>query len=69
MLANLRDLGDVELLTELAEMFFDDAARAWRSLRGRDERGRRGGERVAHNLKGSSGNMGAHARLTGCARS
>ena len=60
VLANLRDLGDAELLAELAGMFFDDASSRLEELREAVGAGDAAGvERVAHTLKGSSGNMGA----------
>jgi two-component system sensor histidine kinase/response regulator len=68
VLANLRDLGDTDLLEELAEMFFDDASSRLRELRGAVEAGDAGGvERAAHTLKGSSGNMGAARMSSICA--
>ena len=68
VLANLRDLGDAELLEELAGMFFDDAASRLGELRGAVEAGDAAGvERVAHTLKGSSGNMGAARMSAICA--
>ena len=64
VLANLRDLGDAELLAELAGMFFDDASSRLEELREAIEAGDAAGvKRVAHTLKGSSGNMGA-ARMS-----
>jgi len=64
VLANLRDLGDAELLAELAGMFFDDATSRLGELREAVEAGDAAGvQRVAHTLKGSSGNMGA-ARMS-----
>ncbi|MDQ3316661.1 MAG: response regulator, partial [Actinomycetota bacterium] len=68
VLASLRDLGDVELLTELAEMFFGDASSRLGELREAVEAGDAAGvERVAHTLKGSSGNMGATRMSAICA--
>ena len=68
VLANLRDLGDAELLAELAGMFFDDASSRLGELREAVEAGDAGGvERVAHTLKGSSGNMGAARMSAICA--
>jgi two-component system, sensor histidine kinase and response regulator len=68
VLANLRDLGDAELLTELAEMFFDDATSRLAELREAVEAGDAAGvKRVAHTLKGSSGNMGAMRMSALCA--
>ena len=68
VLANLRDLGDAELLAELAEMFFGDASSRLGELREAVEAGdaARVG-RVAHTLKGSSGNMGARRMAAICA--
>jgi len=68
VLANLRDLGDAGLLAELAGMFFDDASSRLGELRDAVEAGDAGGvERVAHTLKGSSGNMGAARMSAICA--
>ena len=68
VLANLRDLGDAELLAELAGMFFDDATSRLGELREAVEAGDAAGvERVAHTLKGSSGNMGAARMSAICA--
>ena len=65
VLANLRNLGDAELLAELAGMFFDDVTSRLGELREAVEAGDAAGvERVAHTLKGSSGNMGA-VRMSG----
>jgi HPt (histidine-containing phosphotransfer) domain-containing protein len=68
VLANLRDLGDAELLAELAEMFIDDATsrlgELWEAVGAGDAAGV---ERVAHTLKGSSGNMGAARMSAICA--
>ena len=68
VLAGLRELGDAELLAELAGMFFEDAATRLEDLR----RAVEGGdalfvERVAHTLKGSSGNIGARGMAAICA--
>ncbi|HEV2743728.1 MAG TPA: response regulator, partial [Rubrobacter sp.] len=68
VLANLRDLGEAELLAELAGMFFDDATSRLGELREAVEAGDAAGvERVAHTLKGSSGNMGAARMSAICA--
>jgi two-component system sensor histidine kinase/response regulator len=68
VLANLRDLGDAELLTELAGMFFDDASSRLEELREAIGAGDAAGvERVAHTLKGSGGNMGATRMAAICA--
>jgi CheY-like chemotaxis protein len=68
VLANLRDLGDAELLAELAGMFFDDASSRLEELRGAIGTGDAAGVgRVAHTLKGSSGNMGATRMSAICA--
>jgi HPt (histidine-containing phosphotransfer) domain-containing protein len=68
VLANLRDLGDPELLAELAEMFFDDATSRLAEMREAVEAGDAAGvKRVAHTLKGSSGNMGAARMSAICA--
>jgi signal transduction histidine kinase/DNA-binding response OmpR family regulator len=68
VLANLRDLGDAEFLAELAGMFFDDASSRLEELREARGAGNAAGvERVAHTLKGSSGNMGATRMSAICA--
>jgi CheY-like chemotaxis protein len=68
VLANLRDLGDAELLAELAGMFLDDASSRLQELREAIGAGDAAGvERVAHTLKGSSGNMGATRMSAICA--
>jgi CheY-like chemotaxis protein len=57
---SLRDLGGDEMLSELTQLFFDDADSNLAALKEAIEK--RDGtsvERVAHALKGSSGNMGA----------
>jgi HPt (histidine-containing phosphotransfer) domain-containing protein len=60
VVAGLRELGGSEMLSELAQMFFDDASSSLAALReaveGDDARSV---ERVAHTLKGSSASMGA----------
>lgn len=57
---NLRELGGDEMLVELTEMFIDDAASSLSALKKSVEHGDTTRvERVAHTLKGSSGNMGA----------
>nr|MDQ3317199.1 response regulator [Actinomycetota bacterium] len=68
VLAGLRELGDAELLSELAEMFLDDASSRLAALRGVIEDGdAHAVERAAHTLKGSSGNMGATGMAAICA--
>jgi CheY-like chemotaxis protein len=68
VLAGLRELGDEELLAELAGMFFDDASSRLGELREAVEAGDAAGVgRVAHTLKGSSGNMGATRMSEICA--
>jgi len=51
IIESLRDLGGSEMILELAEMFFDYAQTV---------------ERVAHTLKGSSGNLGAQRMAAQC---
>jgi CheY-like chemotaxis protein/HPt (histidine-containing phosphotransfer) domain-containing protein len=60
VLEHLRALGGTEMLSELAQMFYDDARSALASLRKalQDEDSASVG-RIAHTLKGSSGSMGA----------
>ncbi len=68
VIENLLELGGAELLSELAEMFFDDMSSALTVLReameGNDAPAV---ERAAHTLKGSSGNMGAKNMAQICA--
>ncbi len=55
------------MLSELAEMFYDDARSGIDAMRGAVERGdARTVERAAHTLKGSSGNMGAQRMAALC---
>jgi HPt (histidine-containing phosphotransfer) domain-containing protein len=57
---SLRDLGGDEMLSELAQLFFDDAGSNLAALKEAIEKyDATSVERVAHLLKGSSGNMGA----------
>jgi CheY-like chemotaxis protein/HPt (histidine-containing phosphotransfer) domain-containing protein len=68
VVASLRELGDAELLTELADMFFGDASSRLGDLREAVEAGDAAGvNRLAHTLKGSSGNMGATRMAAICA--
>ncbi len=68
VLAGLRELGDQELLKELAELFLGDAPARLEALRGAIEGGDAASvERVAHALKGSCGNMGATGMAATCA--
>src|SRR5215207_8388335 len=65
---NLRDLGGSEMISELARMFFDDTRSDLRTLREAvEENDARSVERVAHALRGSSGNMGATRMAVICA--
>ena len=65
---NLRELGGSEMISELKEMFFDDSESALTALRNAVEAGgARSVGRVAHALKGSSGNMGAKRMAALCA--
>lgn len=60
VLAGLRELGGSEMLSELAQMFFDDTSSNLAVLREAVEGGdAHSVERVAHTLKGSSASMGA----------
>jgi two-component system, sensor histidine kinase and response regulator len=62
---NLRELGGSEMISELTEMFFEDSASGLATLQAAVESGdAQTVERVAHTLKGSSGNMGA-TRMSG----
>ena len=68
VLAGLRELGDADLLSELSNMFLDDASSSLAVLR---EAVKEGDaltvERVAHTLKGAAGNMGAPGMAAICA--
>ncbi len=68
VLEGLRELGDQELLAELADLFLEDAPPKLEALReaiGSGDASSVG--QVAHALKGSSGNMGALRMSTICA--
>jgi two-component system sensor histidine kinase/response regulator len=68
VIENLRVLGGSGMISELAELFFDDASSSLRTLREAvDENDARSVERVAHTLRGSSGNMGATRMAVICA--
>ena len=68
VLAGLRELGDAELVADLAGMFLGDAEARLAALRGALENGDADTvERAAHTLKGSSGNMGAARMAAVCA--
>jgi HPt (histidine-containing phosphotransfer) domain-containing protein len=68
VIAGLRELGDQNLLTELAELFLEDASSQLEALREAIRVGDATAvERVAHTLKGSCGNMGALRASTICA--
>src|SRR5215210_4124741 len=57
---SLRDLGGDEMLSELTQLFFEDAVSNLAALKEAIEKhDATSVERVAHTLKGSSGNMGA----------
>jgi two-component system sensor histidine kinase/response regulator len=69
VIANLRELGGPEMLSELAEMFLEELRSAMDSLKRAVEEGdAQAVERTAHTLKGSSGNMGARKIAWLCAR-
>jgi two-component system, sensor histidine kinase and response regulator len=68
VLAGLRELGDAELVADLAVMFIGDAEFRLAALGEAVESGDAGSvERAAHTLKGSSGNMGATRMAAVCA--
>jgi len=68
VLAGLRELGDQELLKELAGLFLEDVPPQLETLRQAIEGDDASGvQRVAHTLKGSCGNMGAVRMATICA--
>ena len=65
---DLRKLGGAELLSELATMFSDDVRSSLVTLEKAVEEGdAQAVERIAHTLKGSSGNMGAKRMAALCA--
>jgi len=67
VLAGLRELGDQELLAELAGLFLEDVPPQLEALRKAIEGGdASSAQRVAHTLKGSCGNMGAVKMATMC---
>jgi HPt (histidine-containing phosphotransfer) domain-containing protein len=67
VIENLKELGGPEMFSELAEMFCDDATSSLRALREAAEGGNTHSvERIAHTLKGSSGNMGAKGMARIC---
>jgi HPt (histidine-containing phosphotransfer) domain-containing protein len=69
VIENLREIGGQEMISELAEMFLDDARSAIDTLKEAVEGGdARTVRRAAHTLKGSSGNMGAGGMARVCAR-
>jgi two-component system sensor histidine kinase/response regulator len=69
VIESLRELGGSEMLSELGQMFFDDARSSLATLRKALEEGDASTvERVAHTLKGSSGNMGAPRMASLCAK-
>ncbi|HEX2739117.1 MAG TPA: PAS domain S-box protein [Rubrobacter sp.] len=60
VIANLRELGDSDLLSELADVFVEEVPDMLDTLREAIEKGdARAVQRIGHTLKGSSGNMGA----------
>jgi two-component system, sensor histidine kinase and response regulator len=60
VIANLRELGDSNLLSELAELFLEEVPEQLGTLQEAIEKGdAQTVKRIAHTLKGSSGNMGA----------
>jgi two-component system, sensor histidine kinase and response regulator len=69
VIANLRELGGPELLSELAELFLEDSRSTVDSLKeaveGSDAHAV---ERAAHTLQGSAGNMGAREVARFCAQ-
>jgi PAS domain S-box-containing protein len=68
VLAGLRELGDADLVADLAGMFLGDAESRLATLREALEGGDAEAlERTAHTLKGSSGNMGATRMAAICA--
>ena len=65
---NLRELGGSEMISELTEMFFEDTVSGLAALQAAVESSDAPTvERVAHTLKGSSGNMGARRMSAICA--
>jgi CheY-like chemotaxis protein len=69
VMEDLRRLGDSKMLAELVGIFLDDARASIEALGEAVEAGDAPTvERVAHSLKGSSGNMGARRMARACAR-
>ena len=68
-LTNLREIGGDEMISELAEVFADDArARLTDLKRAFDEKDAASVTQVAHTLKGSSANVGAKRMQALCSR-
>src|SRR5215211_5004607 len=68
VLASLRELGDPDFISEIAQMFLDDASSRLAALREAVEGDDASSVRhIAHTLKGSSGNMGATRMAAICA--
>ena len=68
VLEGLRELGDQELLAELAELFLEDVPTQLEALQEAIAGcNALSVEQVAHTLKGSCGNMGALRMVTICA--
>jgi HPt (histidine-containing phosphotransfer) domain-containing protein len=64
----LRELGGPEMISELSQMFFEDTSSSLAALKEAAESGDAPTvRRVAHTLKGSSGNMGAKRMAALCA--
>jgi CheY-like chemotaxis protein len=69
VIANLRELGGPQMLSELAELFLEGSRSAVDSLKGAvKESDAQTVEHVAHTLRGSSGNMGAREITRLCAQ-
>ena len=68
VLASLRELGDPDFISELAQVFLDDSSSRLAALREAVEGDDASSvQRIAHTLKGSSGNMGATKMAAICA--
>jgi HPt (histidine-containing phosphotransfer) domain-containing protein len=60
VIASLRELGDSDLLSELTQMFLEEVPERLEALQEAVDKGdEQTIQRIAHTLKGSSGNMGA----------
>ena len=69
VIMSLRDLGDNEMLSELARLFVNDTSSNLATLKAAIEKGDADSvKRVVHTLKGSSGNIGATRMAAICSK-